>query len=116
MRVTNSVTRPATLIRQRRMVSNWVSRQNDVRGARPRKVSISQYAAVWISSQQGPVADHLGEAVPHLFRRSWVLDAIRQALGDPEPLLDRRQQQYPGVRGQPATVESDMHRLARNRW
>src|SRR5712691_1170005 len=66
--------------------------------------------------QQGPVADHLAEAVAHPFRRSWVLDAIGQALGDPEPLLDRRQQQYPGVRGQPAAVESDMHRLARDRW
>jgi len=44
--------------------------------------------------------------VPH--PRARVLDAIRQALGDAEPLLDRRQQQYPGVRGQPAAVESDM--------
>src|SRR5216683_2957033 len=30
--------------------------------------------------------------------------------------LDRRQQQYSGVRGQPAAVESDMHRLPRDRW
>ena len=30
MRVTISVTRAATLIRQRRIVSNWASRQNDV--------------------------------------------------------------------------------------
>jgi len=44
-----------------------------------------------------------------------VLDAIRQALDDPEPLLDCRQQ-YPGVRGHPAAVESDMHRLTRDRW
>ena len=66
--------------------------------------------------QQGPVADHLAEAMPHPFRRSWVFDAIGQPLGDPKPLLDRRQQQYPGVRGQPAAVESDMHRLARDRW
>src|ERR1700676_3017632 len=49
MRVTISVTRPATLIRQRRIVSNWASRQNDVRGASPRRVSSSQYAVVWIS-------------------------------------------------------------------
>src|SRR6266705_1548108 len=63
-----------------------------------------------------PVADHLREVVPHPLGRARVLDAIRQALGDPEPLLDRRQQQYPGVRGHPAAVESDMHRLARDRW
>jgi hypothetical protein len=42
MRVTISVTRPATLMRQRRMVSNWASRQKELRGASPRKVSISQ--------------------------------------------------------------------------
>ena len=30
MRVTISVTRPATLIRQRRIVSNWASRQKEV--------------------------------------------------------------------------------------
>ncbi len=63
--------------------------------------------------QQCPVAD---EVVPHPLGRARVRDAIRQALGDPEPLLDRRQQQYPGVRGQPAAVESDMRRLARDRW
>jgi hypothetical protein len=42
MRVTISVTRPATLIRQSRIVSNWASRQNEVLGATPRRVSISQ--------------------------------------------------------------------------
>src|SRR5712691_13291402 len=62
--------------------------------------------------QQRPVADHLGEAVPYPLRCTRVLDVIGQALGDPEPLLDRRQQQYSGVRGHPAAVESDMHRLA----
>jgi hypothetical protein len=51
MRVTISVTRPATLIKLRRIVSNWASRQNEVRGARPRRVDSSQYAAVWISSR-----------------------------------------------------------------
>jgi len=53
--------------------------------------------------------------MPHPFRRSPVLDAARQALGDPEPPLDRREQQYSAVRGHPAAVESDMH-LARDRW
>ena len=56
--------------------------------------------------QQGAVSDHLGQRMPHPFRRTRVLDAIGQPLGDPEPLLDRRQQQYPGVRGQQAAVES----------
>jgi hypothetical protein len=40
--VTISVIRPATLIRQRRIVSNWASRQNDVRGASLRRVRSSQ--------------------------------------------------------------------------
>jgi hypothetical protein len=40
--------------------------------------------------------------------------ASRSAI--PEPLLDRRQQQYPGVRGHLAAVESHMHRLALHRW
>jgi hypothetical protein len=35
MRVIISVTRPATLIRQRRIVSNWASRQNDAWGFPP---------------------------------------------------------------------------------
>src|SRR6266700_7362650 len=35
--------------------------------------------------QQCPVADHLREVVPHPLGRARVLDAIRQALGDPEP-------------------------------
>jgi hypothetical protein len=42
MRVTISATRAATLIRHSRIVSNWESRQKELRGARPRRVSISQ--------------------------------------------------------------------------
>jgi hypothetical protein len=37
-----SVTRAATLIKQRRIVSNSASRQNERRGAKPRRVSSSQ--------------------------------------------------------------------------
>ena len=66
--------------------------------------------------QQRPVADHLCQTMPNPFRRTRVLDAVGQSLGNPEPLLDRRQQQYPGVRGHLAAVESDMHRLALHRW
>jgi hypothetical protein len=43
-----------------------------------------------------------------------VFYARRQAFGDLEPLLDRRQQQYAAVRGQPAAVEPDMHRFTRH--
>ena len=63
--------------------------------------------------QQGAVADHLGQRMPHPVRLTRVFEAIGQPLGDPKPLLDGRQQQYPGIRGQPPAVESDMHRLAR---
>jgi len=31
-------------------------------------------------------------------------------------LFDCCQQQYPGIRGQPAAIESNMHQLARHRW
>src|SRR5438270_5784163 len=54
--------------------------------------------------------------MPNPFRHTRVLDAVGQSLGNPEPLLDRRQQQYPGVRGHLAAVESHMHRLALHRW
>jgi hypothetical protein len=42
MRVTISVTRAAILIRQSRIVSNYASRQKEVRGARLRRLSSSQ--------------------------------------------------------------------------
>ena len=42
MRVTISVTYAAILMRPRRSLSNCVLRQNDVLGAKPRKVCISQ--------------------------------------------------------------------------
>jgi hypothetical protein len=54
--------------------------------------------------------------VPDPLRRARVLDAFGQARGDPEPLLDRRQQQDPGIRCHPAAVEGDMHWLAQHRW
>jgi len=64
--------------------------------------------AVGIASrdQQRPIADHLRQPVSHplgrarilALGRARILDAIGQALGDPEPLLDRRQQQYSSIR------------------
>ena len=66
--------------------------------------------------QQGAIADHLGKPVQHPVRIARIFEASRQPIGDLEPLLDRRQQQYPGIRGQPPAVKSDMHRLAGDRW
>ena len=85
-----------------------------------RRIGFERIAVVAVGiarrDQQRPVADHLGQTMPNPLRRARVLDAVGQSLGDPEPLLDRRQQQYPGVRGHLAAVESDMHRLALHRW
>ena len=66
--------------------------------------------------QQGPIPDHLSKLVPHPVGVARVLDAVGQALGDREPLLDRRQQQYPSIRGHHAAIETQLHRLARDRW
>ena len=66
--------------------------------------------------QQRAVSDHLGQFVPHPVRVAPVFEAGGQPLGDFEPLLDGRQQQDAGIRGEPSTVETDMHRLARDGW
>ena len=66
--------------------------------------------------QHRPIADHLGKPVQYPVGIAPVFDAIGQALCDPQPLLDRGQQQYPRVRGHPAAVEGQVHRLARDRW
>jgi hypothetical protein len=50
--------------------------------------------------------------VLHPLGRARVFDAGGQAFGNLEALLDRRQQQYPGIRGQSAAVKRDVHRLA----
>ena len=67
-------------------------------------------------NQQGAIADHLGQFVPHPVRVARIFETGRQPLGDLEPLLDGCQQQDAGVRGQSPAVESDMHRLAGNGW
>ncbi len=66
--------------------------------------------------QQGAIADHLGKFVPHPVGVARVVKAGGQPFGDPKPLLDGRQQHDAGIRGEPTTVETDMHRLAGNRW
>jgi len=66
--------------------------------------------------QQGAVADHLGELVPHPVRVARIFEAGGQPFGDLEPLLDGRQQQNAGIRGESSAVKTDMHRLARNGW
>jgi hypothetical protein len=66
--------------------------------------------------QQRAVADHLGQFVPHPVGVARVFEAGGQPFGDLEPLLDGRQQQDAGIRGEPSAVETDMHRLARDGW
>ena len=66
--------------------------------------------------QQRAVADHLGQARAAPARVRAGPRCSGQPLGDAEPPLDLRQHQHPGIRGQPAAVESDMHRLAGDRW
>jgi hypothetical protein len=65
---------------------------------------------------QGAIADHLGQFVPHPLRVARIFETGRQPFADLEPLLDGGQQQDAGVRGQPAAVKPDMHRLTRHRW
>jgi hypothetical protein len=67
--------------------------------------------------QQHPEADHLGDSVKDLVRRPRVLDAAGEALRDPEPALDVREQQDAGIRGQVTAVEGGTHRFAGDgRW
>ena len=65
--------------------------------------------------QQRAEADHLGEAMPHPLGRPWIGNAAGQPLGDPEPSLDLGQHQHTPIRGQPAAIEGEVNRLARNR-
>ena len=80
-----------------------------------RRASQSLASAIAGGDQQRAEADHLGEAVADPLGRARVLDAARQPLGEAEPPLDLGQHQHPGVRGQPAAVEGDVHRLAADR-
>src|SRR6476646_8684981 len=66
--------------------------------------------------QQGAVADHLGQPMPYPIRITRVFEAGGQPFSDLEPLLDGGQQQDPGIRGQPAAIESDMPGFAFHRW
>ena len=66
--------------------------------------------------QQRAVPNHIRQLMHDPIGIAPIFDARRQPFADLEPLLDRRQQQYSVVRGQPATVKADMHRLARHRW
>jgi hypothetical protein len=65
--------------------------------------------------QERAAADHLGERVPDPLRRPRILEAARQALGNVEASLDLGEHQNPAVRGQPAGVEAELHRLAGDR-
>ena len=48
-------------------------------------------------------------------RIAWIVQAPGQALRNAEPALDLAQHQYARVRRQRATVETGLHRTARNR-
>jgi hypothetical protein len=54
--------------------------------------------------------------MPHPLRVTRVFKAGGQPFGNPETLLDGRQQQNASIRGEPSAVETDMHRLARDGW
>ena len=85
-----------------------------------RRVGAQRVAVVRVRvagrDQQHPEADHLGQrcGAPAPGDRGSV-EAARQALGDPEPALDLRQQQHARVRGQATAVEGGAHRLAGDR-
>jgi hypothetical protein len=85
-----------------------------------RRVGFERVAVVAVGiarrDQQRPVADHLRQTMPNPLGRARVLDARGQSLGDPEPLLDHRQQQDPGIRCHPAAIERDVNQLAHHRW
>jgi len=49
------------------------------------------------------------------FGHARVPDAVRQALADPKPPVDCRQQQDAGVGGETAAIEGGENRLAGNR-
>src|SRR3954471_15777200 len=108
-----------------RLMLGCEHRSSPLSGSRPTAIlnagsdlSASQSIAVGIArrDQHRPIADHLGKPVQYPVGIAPVFDAIGQALCDPQPLLDRGQQQYPRVRGHPAAVEGQVHRLARDRW
>ena len=65
--------------------------------------------------QQHAEADHLGQRVPDPIRCARVGEAADQPLGELEPPLDLGQQQHARVRGQPATIEAEVYRLATDR-
>ncbi len=82
---------------------------------RPQHIAV---VAVGIArrDQQGSIPDHLRKLVPHPVRVARIFEAGSQPFGDPKPLLDGRQQQDAGIRGEPTAVEPDMHRLTRDGW
>ena len=60
-------------------------------------------------------ADDVGEAVPDALRRSRVVEAAGQAIGDAEAALDLAQRQHAAVGGQPPAVEAGDQGLAADR-
>src|SRR3954462_10233718 len=85
MRVTISVTRPATLIRQRRIVSNCASRQKELRAARLRRLSNSQDRS---SVDQQPKLVGSGLAAGSAIGGEVELVCFDQVLGLPPRAID----------------------------
>jgi len=107
----------------RRHIVGCEQSSSPVSGKRPTAISsriVAQGVAVvgvFIAGgdQQTAETDHLDKAVPHPLGRSWIRDAAGQPFGDLELALDLGQQQHTGIRGQPATIEGEVHRLTGNR-
>src|SRR5437868_6115379 len=99
MRATISVTRPATLNGQRRIVSDWASRQNDIRVARPSRVSVSQWPAVWIGIRNWLVVALLHAVRSEARRRLCPYQVLSLSAGAMDLLVERL--------GQPSQVGHD---------
>ena len=67
------------------------------------------------SNHHQPEADNIRKAVRNVFGRAWILDAGRQATGNPKAPFDLAQQQDAAVRRQQTAIKSDIQTLARNR-
>jgi hypothetical protein len=82
-------------------------------GSGPQRIGI---VAVFITGgdHQHAKANDLGQPVHHPLRRTRVLQARGQAIGQSQPSFDLAQGQQSALRRQPAAVKTGDHRLAVN--
>ena len=64
---------------------------------------------------QQPEADDIGQAMNDLIRRSWVIDARGEPIGDTQTLLDLAQGQQAGIGRQQSAIEPGHNGFAGNR-